>query len=490
DSDDSLLEPHDILGPAAPATPALRPGLRPRTLAASAAESTPLSARKSAATPYRNNLNSLVRAQKSKKYDMQFLDEQLLRMSDSDSGEENANAKPISDSAVQDTIPNLSGVDAERIRAQLGANTDSVRSFTRIYLFSSTKWPATAPTAAGFVVNTDAVFKTDDPVEKVFSANACTYRKFMQHALSSQWIKAQASVDLRISTWKLRFEKFVFLLEKLQGRLWDKADESPENDEPSMCESHSSSTSSSLSVCVDVVIPRRLHTARSSSERVSYLMDIAALSLDLASIEDSCRVLTLHASSLLDHGNRTHRMHMQRSFACLLNRVSPASNWSLTCSGLVAELGRRFLHLQAQTQLGIVERLPTSLARTATLPSQIILRVVSELMEGSDRLFRVNASVDFAKLEAIIGLLSNILDSVQAMRDVRDVSRAIYQRLCVINQRISDGVADSIDKTLAKDAVQTLVVRLLMTAVSDSTEQRLSPVYNTSTTLDSWINSS
>ncbi|KAJ2001703.1 hypothetical protein H4R26_003989 [Coemansia thaxteri] len=248
-------------------------------------------------------------------------------MSDSDSGEENANAKPISDSAVQDTIPNLSGVDAERIRAQLGANTDSVRSFTRIYLFSSTKWPATAPTAAGFVVNTDAVFKTDDPVEKVFSANACTYRKFMQHALSSQWIKAQAS-----------------------------------------------------------------------------------------SIE--------------------------------------------------------------------------SLARTATLPSQIILRVVSELMEGSDRLFRVNASVDFAKLEAIIGLLSNILDSVQAMRDVRDVSRAIYQRLCVINQRISDGVADSIDKTLAKDAVQTLVVRLLMTAVSDSTEQRLSPVYNTSTTLDSWMNSS
>ncbi|KAJ2480966.1 hypothetical protein EV174_003594 [Coemansia sp. RSA 2320] len=479
-------------------------------------------------------------------------------MSDSDSGEENANAKPISDSAVQDTIPNLSGVDAERIRAQLGANTDSVRSFTRIYLFSSTKWPATAPTAAGFVVNTDAVFKTDDPVEKVFSANACTYRKFMQHALSSQWIKAQASVgwrltqsvgdallqemcfeadsdlarcawltlrsfvDLRISTWKLRFEKFVFLLEKLQGRLWDKADESPENDEPSMCESHSSSTSSSLSVCVDVVIPRRLHTARSSSERVSYLMDIAALSLDLASIEDSCRVLTLHASSLLDHGNRTHRMHMQRSFACLLNRVSPASNWSLTCSGLVAELGRRFLHLQAQTQLGIVERLPTvnrrcmqvrrglsfiflrihascglhadesieSLARTATLPSQIILRVVSELMEGSDQLFRVNASVDFAKLEAIIGLLSNILDSVQAMRDVRDVSRAIYQRLCVINQRISDGVADSIDKTLAKDAVQTLVVRLLMTAVSDSTEQRLSPVYNTSITLDSWINSS
>ncbi|KAJ2417125.1 hypothetical protein GGF41_005422 [Coemansia sp. RSA 2531] len=128
-----------------------------------------------------------------------------------------------------------------------------------------------------------------------------------------------------------------------------------------------------------------------------------------------------------------------------------------------------------------------SLARAATLPSQIVLRVVSEMMHSGEQPFRVDASADFAQLEAAVGLLSNILDDTQAMYDVRDVARAIYQRLCAINRRISDGIADNIDKTLAKDAVQTLVVRLFMSVISDSTE-RLNPVYSSARTLDNWLN--
>ncbi|KAJ2412999.1 hypothetical protein GGI10_003338 [Coemansia sp. RSA 2530] len=128
-----------------------------------------------------------------------------------------------------------------------------------------------------------------------------------------------------------------------------------------------------------------------------------------------------------------------------------------------------------------------SLARAATLPSQIALRVVSEMMLDGMLPFRVDSSVDYSQLEAAVGLLSNMLDSVQAMHDVRDVSRSIYQRLCAINQRISDGITDNIDKTLAKDAVQTLVVRLFMTAISDSAE-RLNPVYSSARPLDSWLN--
>nr|KAJ2322844.1 hypothetical protein GGI00_005804 [Coemansia sp. RSA 2681] len=227
----------------------------------------------------------------------------------------------------------------------------------------------------------------------------------------------------------------------------------------------------------------------------------------------------MFVASLLDHGNSLYRHRMQQSLVLLLDRVSPASKWALVWTDLVSELGRLLAHLQIQTLLGIVEQLPTSnkrcmqirrslsfmflrmqsssvpetsvslesLARAATLPSQIALRVVSEVILGGERLFRVGAGTDFAQLEAAVGLLSNILDSVQAMHDVRDVTRAIYERLYAINQRINDGIADSIDKTLAKDAVQTLVVRLFMTATSDSAT-RLNPVYNSVNTLDSWLN--
>ncbi|KAJ2728503.1 hypothetical protein IW152_005953, partial [Coemansia sp. BCRC 34962] len=147
-----------------------------------------------------------------------------------------------------------------------------------------------------------------------------------------------------------------------------------------------------------------------------------------------------------------------------------------------------FLFLRKQTLDGTEgDASLDSLARTATLPSQIALRVVSEMMLDGGLPFQVGSSVDYSQLEAAVGLLSNILDSVQAMHDVRDVSRSIYQRLCVINQRISDGVADNIDKTLAKDAIQTLVVRLFMTAISDSAE-RLSPVYSSARPLDNWLN--
>ncbi|KAJ2739933.1 hypothetical protein GGI20_006028, partial [Coemansia sp. BCRC 34301] len=149
-----------------------------------------------------------------------------------------------------------------------------------------------------------------------------------------------------------------------------------------------------------------------------------------------------------------------------------------------------FLFLRKQTlNVSEPDLCLESLARATTLPSQIVLRVVSEMIQGDDQLFRIDAGTNFAELEAAIGLLSNVLDSVQAMHDVRDVARAIHHRLSAINQRISDGVADSINKTLAKDAVQMLVVRLFMTVVSDSAE-RLNPVYRSVNTLDSWLNSS
>ncbi|KAJ2868770.1 hypothetical protein GGH93_006368 [Coemansia aciculifera] len=517
----------------------------------------------SAATPYRNNLQSLVRAQESKKYDLEFLDEQMLHLSDSDDdngdSDKTTNITLLADHDVQSALPDIPKEDAERVCAQLRADVDSARSPACLTLFNTNTRVHMAPVSTDKRVGAFATsFNEDDPVERVFSTftNVDDHHSILRRILKSGWIIAQANsgwkltqpigdmllrtmcfesdryiahcawlalqtcIELRIPAWELQLDTFFLFLEELQGKLCDRADDDKMSNDSMACQSDSSSTSS-LSVYVAVVVPKHSSTARASAERVAFMLDIAARSLDLPSVADSCRVLTMFVASLLDHGNCLYHFRMQQSLASLLDRVSPASKWSLVWGELIAELGRLFVHLQIQTQLGIVEHLPASnkrcmqirrslsflflrkqsldgsegdvsldsLARAATLPSQIVLRVVSEMMHGGEQPFRMDSSVDFAQLEAAVGLLSNTLDSVQAMHDVRDVARAIYQRLCAINRRISDGIADNIDKTLAKDAVQTLVVRLFMTAISDSTE-RLSPVYSSTRTLDNWLNAS
>ncbi|KAJ2858893.1 hypothetical protein GGH94_006392 [Coemansia aciculifera] len=517
----------------------------------------------SAATPYRNNLQSLVRAQESKKYDLEFLDEQMLHLSDSDDdngdSDKTTNITLLADHDVQSALPDIPKEDAERVCAQLRADVDSARSPACLTLFNTNTRVHMAPVSTDKRVGAFATsFNEADPVERVFSTftNVDDHHSILRRILKSGWIIAQANsgwkltqpigdmllrtmcfesdryiahcawlalqtcIELRIPAWELQLDTFFLFLEELQGKLCDRADDDKMSNDSMACQSDSSSTSS-LSVYVAVVVPKHSSTARASAERVAFMLDIAARSLDLPSVADSCRVLTMFVASLLDHGNCLYHFRMQQSLASLLDRVSPASKWSLVWGELIAELGRLFVHLQIQTQLGIVEHLPASnkrcmqirrslsflflrkqsldgsegdvsldsLARAATLPSQIVLRVVSEMMHGGEQPFRMDSSVDFAQLEAAVGLLSNTLDSVQAMHDVRDVARAIYQRLCAINRRISDGIADNIDKTLAKDAVQTLVVRLFMTAISDSTE-RLSPVYSSTRTLDNWLNAS
>ncbi|KAJ2693083.1 hypothetical protein H4218_006170 [Coemansia sp. IMI 209128] len=476
---------------------------------------------------------------------------------DDDSGSA-TNLNLLTDHDTQSVLPDILKEDAERIRAQIGADIDSERTPARLTLFNDDAHTHVAPVSnderAGAFATT---FDGNDPVEQVFANTSATYNlhSILRHALKSDWIVVQAKlgwkltqtigdmllrtmclepdrgvahrawltlhacIELRLLTWELQLDTFSLLLEELQGKLCNRAEDGKTSTDSLACRSDRSSASSSLSVYVDIVVPKHARKVRVSAERVAFLLDIASRSLDLLSSADSCRAITRFVASLLDSGNCLYRVRMQQSLASLLDRVTPASKWSLVWGELVAELGRLFAHLQIQTQLGVVEQLPSSnkrcmqlrrslsflflrkqtlggsegdasldsLARAATLPSQIALRVVSEMMLDGMLPFRVDSSVDYSQLEAAVGLLSNMLDSVQAMHDVRDVSRSIYQRLCAINQRISDGITDNIDKTLAKDAVQTLVVRLFMTAISDSAE-RLNPVYSSARPLDSWLN--
>ncbi|KAJ2833185.1 hypothetical protein FBU31_001947 [Coemansia sp. 'formosensis'] len=240
-----------------------------------------------------------------------------------------------------------------------------------------------------------------------------------RHIAHCALVVLQTCIELRIPTWELQLDAFFLALEELQGKLCNGAEVDKMKSDSLACHSDASSTSSSLSVYVAVVVPERSCVARVSAERVAHMLDIAACSLDLLSVADNCRIITTCIASLLDRGNCMYRFRMQQSLALLLDRVSPTSRWSLVWGELEAELGKMFAHLQIQAQLGVVEQLPTSnkwcmqlrrslsflflrkqtldvskgdvpldsLARAATLPSQIVLRVVSEIMLYSQQIF-------------------------------------------------------------------------------------------------------
>ncbi|KAJ2583128.1 hypothetical protein EV177_010210 [Coemansia sp. RSA 1804] len=117
-----------------------------------------------------------------------------------------------------------------------------------------------------------------------------------------------------------------------------------------------------------------------------------------------------------------------------------------------------------------------------------MVRIVGEMVVDSseEQLFRIDdkSSAEFARIEAAVGLLGHVLDNAQALHDVKDEAREMYRRLGQINRRISDGVADRIDKTLAKDAIQILLVRLAMTAISDPRD-RVDMMYSGTDSADS-----
>ncbi|KAJ1726564.1 hypothetical protein LPJ61_005100 [Coemansia biformis] len=325
-------------------------------------------------------------------------------------------------------------------------------------------------------------------------------------------------VDMGMSSWELRLPGLLALMEGLQGVQRDAVHECciPDGD----CgedDGNSSSTSTLPSVYVEITRPRPMGATSTNAERVAFLIDIASRSFGFDTVKDSCDVLVMIVAALLDHGNRMHRLSIQQALARAAERISPPTKWALVWPACVAWLGARFSRVSLPAQLFIVDSLPTSsqrcmqlrrslsfmllrmqspeyimdeqsmekLAVAVTLPSQIMLRMACELMDADEELFRVSRDTDFVRLEAAIGLLGNLLDSTQVMRDVRDASEIIYKRLTALSRRINDGMATRLDKTLAKDAIQTLLVRISMTVVSAN--GRLDPIYAPSSTLDTWL---
>ncbi|KAJ2076825.1 hypothetical protein H4R24_005481 [Coemansia sp. RSA 988] len=323
-------------------------------------------------------------------------------------------------------------------------------------------------------------------------------------------------LDLKASAWELQQHSLLMLLQELQGIWRDQAKENPDLDRAG-CSSNQQSPTPDL--CMEVSANNcSAAILRTNAERIALLIDVASRGLEELTVEDSSRVVALGVGVLLDGANRIRSAHIQQGLARLIGRISPPSKWVLVWGECVAHLTRQLGHLGMPTQLRIVdslpmaskrcmqlrhslaflflriqsvegrtaEQVPRSVATSATLPGQIVLRMVGEMMDTGEELFRVGPETDFMRLEAAVGLLGNVLDSVQAMRDVRDEVKVVYRRLDFISQRISDGMADKIDKTLAKDAVQTLLVRVFMTAMSDAHE-RLKPAHSSKNTLHSWL---
>ncbi|KAI8323202.1 hypothetical protein GQ54DRAFT_310291 [Martensiomyces pterosporus] len=488
---------------------------------------------------YKNSLKSLVRAKMQRKYDLDFLEEQVNDNVSSGSDDEADSASPLTGEAVEGALQELPQEDIERIRAQLGANGGSTQAPMRLELFmgpgkvqrSSSSIPSQVLPHVDWVFH-DIVFSRTDPVERLCAEKQGDAR-FFRRLVGSPWISrrvhrgwkltqsigdlllramcldqdsqlAQSAyeclstfLDLQMSCWELQLASLIPLMDELQGSRLDNVSEmtAAATEEEEEGQQQNAEHSQDLDVVVEIIKERK-GAVRASADRITYLMDVASKSLSFLSVEDSSRVLILFVESLLDFRNQMHRVEMQSSLARFIDRVSPPCKWTLMWAECVSRLAHGLSHLRLQSQLRIVECLPiaskrcmqvrrslsylflrlqsvaqdepvSSLAVAAALPGQIVLRVVGEMMDTCE-LFKVEQSMDFARLEAAIGLLSNVLDDVQAMRDVLDEVKVIYQRLCTMNQRINDRKADNIEMTLAKDAIQTLLVRMFMTAISDA----------------------
>ncbi|KAJ2608279.1 hypothetical protein H4S08_004510 [Coemansia sp. RSA 1365] len=546
ESDNGLVDASSILGTkfnrALPATPAR--GSRTETS-------------KARGTGYRNSLKSLVQASRRQKYDVEFLEKRMEQMSSDGEGVEvstmeQSDAGSECSGAVGRALETLPKTDVERIRLQLGVIEGAQRGPIHLSLFHRhTQRSTLGQLPYGDGRFEDIEWLDGDVVESLCRAHIGDVR-FFRHLILSHWVATQAHcgwrltqnvgdvlvramcldhddklagsafdtlcvfLDLQASTWELRQQSLLMLMQELQGVWRDRAEQIHNVDNAGGRSSNQGSPTPDP--YVEIASSRPTEVVRTNAERIALLLDVASRGLEALSVEESSRVVALGVGALLDGANRTRSAHIQHSLTRLIGRISPPSKWVLVWGECVALLARQLGHLEMTTQLRIVDSLPMgskrcmqlrhslaflflrmqsveiqaagqmvrSMETSATLPGQIVLRMVGEMMDAGEELFRVGPETDFVRLEGAVGLLGNVLDSVQAMRDVRDEVKVVYRRLDGISQRISDGMADKIDKTLAKDAVQTLLVRVFMTAMSDAHE-RFNPACTPTSTLHSWL---
>ncbi|KAJ1799229.1 hypothetical protein LPJ59_001973 [Coemansia sp. RSA 2399] len=542
DDDDDLVDPDNILGGTALYTPR-REGLRTHSSVGSVSRSA--ASKKALPGPtYRNSLKSLVRASTQRKYDLGFLDAHMEKQSgstgsDSDDSPDGKNESGSNDDLTLCCFSDgvLGGEtkvkDIQRIRAQLNVDMESRHTPLRFLVFDSADTRQYSLRKEDWFDN--IVFDTSDPVDRLCEKHRGDVQFFRQ-LIASHWIQAHAhrgwrltqgvgdvllwaicyGQDLQVvhgglqtlclfqelqhSSWQLDMAALKTLVARVQGKKKSRVVSFESDKELAELERHQSLPNVYVEIERELPKEQECNIEQANAERVAFLMQVASLALDSAAIEDICWTVCTFVDCILEHKNSLCIVHMQQSLASIIDRVAPASKWTLVWTECVTRIGQQLSHLRLPALLRVVESLPMSskrcmqirhslaflflrlqtsdmimadespmekLAIAATLPGQIVLRVVGEMMDTSEELFRVDSNTDFYKLEAAVGLLGHVLDNVQALHDVRDEAQEIYKRLGYINRRINDGMANRIDKTLAKDAIQTLLVRVQMTAIFD-----------------------
>ncbi|KAJ2853721.1 hypothetical protein GGI22_004758 [Coemansia erecta] len=568
DDDDDLVDPDNILGGTTALYTPRREGLRTHSSVSSISRS-PANKKVLPGPTYRNSLKSLVRASAQRKYDLGFLDAHMEKQSgstDSDS-DDSSDGKNESGSNDDLTLCFSDGVlcgetkvkGIQQLRAQLNVDMETKHTPLKFLVFDSADTQQYLSRGEAWIDN--IVFDTSDPVDRLCEEHRCDVQFFRQ-MIASHWIQAHAyrgwkltqgvgdvllwavcySEDIHVvhsglqtlclfqelqhSSWRLDMAALKTLIARVQGKKKSHVVSFESDKELADLERRQSLPNVYVEIERESPKEQKCNLEQATAGRVAFLMQVASLALDSASIEDICWTVCMFVDCILEHKNSLYMVHMQKSLASIIDRVAPASKWTLVWTECVTRIGQQLSHLRLPALLRVVESLPMSskrcmqirhslaflflrlqtsdmimadenpmekLAIAATLPGQIVLRVVGEMMDTSEELFRVDSNTDFYKLEAAVGLLGHVLDNVQALHDVRDEAQEIYKRLGYINRRINDGMANRIDKTLAKDTIQTLLVRVRMTAISDPTDW-LGTKYHSSdsnsvitTTLDKYL---
>ncbi|KAJ1896810.1 hypothetical protein LPJ66_003765 [Kickxella alabastrina] len=454
-------------------------------------------------TPYRNSLKSLVQASAQSRHNQVFLDQHLQRDSRSDSeGEDEEEARKEEEEEAL-----VSDIALVRGRVMMG----SPRLVPRLIAFSRVARRLTTPN--------DNNGRTEDrKMLRLVSMQAYSGRRLDQSTgdtLVEQMCRSEDSLvaiqsyrvlnvylDRHTATWRLAPALMHQLLAELLGEPTEQAAVVPPADDRGM----------TPPVYVEIVTrrPSLTELARRSAGRVAWLLEISSrASVPLQGVTGS-KSVAAYIAVLADHRCTGIASSVQSSLACLVEGIGPSSCWNVVIPDAVHRSVRLVGNVPLGAQLRLVEAMPARSARSCelrrALAMSFLLRAcgddsdvsgkvgpeeAAQLVDPEVGLFVVTPAAsgeapDFARLEACVCLLGCLLDSVAEMRRAPVAMGIIRDRLAQLNSRISDRMAENISKTLAKDALQILLVRIVMTAATSDHSARLHPVYGANN-LDNWL---
>ncbi|KAJ2720910.1 hypothetical protein GGI07_004306 [Coemansia sp. Benny D115] len=445
------------------------------------------------ATAYRNTMKSLVQASAQRRYDAEFLEQHV---GNDDGSESTASAteseadSAAADMAAADMPDTAAGHEkAQRLRACLQARAADSSAASRVSVFSGIATQKNGSSGSASVESgvcggcpTSLRLEAAEAALLGHPLQGSTGNALLRRMCLGSSTRASEStyrlllqcLDRQRVLWQLAPAAVLVLLDQLLGHPQPSATTATPSSDDTRTRANGDEE------CTD-------STVRKGARRAGWLLDVASRALYTGSAVEGARVVASTVLVLADHRCSAANSGLaQRALQRLADRLGPPGFWAVACKEAATRAAQRLGALPLAVSGRIVAALPAGSPRCAQLRGLVALALLRAhvpagiegsalagsalaafLVDPAQQLFSVGTPPDYARLEAAVRLLGCVLGRGSGVAEAADDGAVhlarIREWLALLNRRISDGMADDLAKTLAKDAVQILLVRLRMT---------------------------